>query len=421
VEILLPRVAGLDVHQATVVAHVRLVVPGEKPKLTTRTFSTFPGELRALRDWLTERGVTHLAMEATGVYWIPVYEALEGHFDLTVCNAHHIKKVPGRKTDVSDAAWIAQCLAAGLLRKSFVPPVEVRRVRDLTRYRVTVIQSRTTLVNQLLRGLELAGLKLASVVSDVLGKSGRAILEALAKGVRDPRQLAELTVGSLRNKRPALAAALATELPESVRWVLAQQMQHLSELEARLKAVDTQIAAALAPHQAVLELACSMDAVDVVAASGILAEISFEPGKVFPSAGHLASWGGLCPGQNESGGKTKSSKPRRGNVYLKRLLVQVAWSATRMKKSRWAGLFRKLVARRGKKRALMAVAHRILEVLYLVLSRKQPYRPMEPATLPEKVRERVARRHIHQLQALGFEVSLSEKVPNRETPESAMA
>lgn len=304
------RCAGLDVHQGTVVACIRIAATGRKTRSETRTFETLPAGLRALRAWLQEQGATHAVMEGTGVYWIPVYTALEGALDLTLANAHHVRNVPGRKTDVGDAAWLAQLLAHGLLRKSFVPPAEVRRIRDLTRFRINLVRARATAANQLIKTLETYGLKIASVVTDVLGATGRALVRALADGVTDAAALGNCARGTLRSKRPELAAAVATPLAPHQRLLLDFALRRIEGADREVAALDEVIAAALVPHAALLDLVKTVTGLEVVSASALLGEIGVDM-RAFADAHHLASWAGLCPGQRESAGKSKGGKTRR--------------------------------------------------------------------------------------------------------------
>jgi transposase len=411
------RCAGLDVHQGTVVACVRIAASGRKTQSETRTFETLPAGLRALRAWLQEQGATHAVMEGTGVYWIPVYTALEGAVDLTLANAHHVRNVPGRKTDVGDAAWLAQLLAHGLLRKSFVPPAEVRRIRDLTRFRVNLVRARATAANQLIKTLETYGLKIASVVSDVLGATGRALVRALADGVTDAAALGDCARGKLRAKRPQLAAAVATPLASHQRLLLDFALRRIESADREVAALDEVIAAALVPHAALLDLVKTVTGLEVVSASALLGEIGVDM-RAFVDAHHLASWAGLCPGQRESAGKSKRGKTRRGNPYVKRVMTQAAWAATRVKGSYAQAKYHRLKARSSAGTALVAVAHKLLTAIYHMLLTGQPYRDLGAEHLDRKDAARSARRLVQRLEHLGYAVDLK---PNNSEGGPAMS
>jgi transposase len=321
----LERCCGLDVHKDTIAACVRIGGPSGRAAQHVQTFRTTTADLLVLRDWLAAQGVTHVAMESTGVYWKPVYYALESDFTCLLVNAAHIKQVPGRKTDVHDCVWIAQLLEHGLLRGSFVPPVPIRELRDLTRYRKGLIHDRTRVANRLHKALEDAGVKLASVASDILGVSGRAMLEALAHGTTDPEILAQLARGRLRGKLPALRSALAGRFRSHHAFLVAQLLAHLDYLEEAIATLSTEIESRLAPFADQLTRLDSIPGINRRTAEVIIAEVGVDM-SVFPSAAHLASWAALCPGNNESAGKHKSGKIRKGNRWLRNALIEAAAS-----------------------------------------------------------------------------------------------
>jgi transposase len=406
-EVLHRRVAGLDVHQGSIAACLRILAEGDgKPWAHARTFETLPAQLAALAAWLRQHAVTHVAMEATGVYWMPVYAALEAAgFDVTLCNAHHVKNVPGRKTDQSDAAWLAQLMAAGLLRKSFVPPAAVRTLRELTRARVHRTEDRARVVNGLHRLLERAGVKLCSVVSDLQGVTARAILQALADGQTDATALAAQARGKLRSKRGELEAVLAVRLGEEERMLLAQSLAMLALCDEQVAALDARIEARLKPYRAQVEALRSVGGIDAVAAAAILAEVGTEMG-AWATGAQMAAWAGLAPGQRESAGKKKRAGTREGNAYLRRILVQVAAVLSRRKKPHdLTDFFRKKLSR-GYKKALVATAHKLLLRIRRLLESGESYRIQPPPTLTEAQKRWRKDRAVAQLQELGFVVDL---------------
>jgi transposase len=349
---LVERCAGLDVHQASVVCCILIGTPGCKPQKLLRRFGTTTRELEALRAWLAEHGVTHVGMESTGVYWKPVYAVLEGHVDLSVGNAHHIKNVPGRKTDVKDAEWIAQLVRHGLVATSFVPPPAIRDLRELVRHRRTLIETRTATRNRVLKLLEGANIKLSGVASDVFGVSGLAMLEALAAGVTAASEMAGLARGRMRRKQAALEAALEGHLREHQRFLLAMQLRTLKAIDHDIAALDTHIEAQLEPFRAQHQLLMQIPGVDGVTAAAILAEIGPDM-SVFVTARRLAAWTGVAPGNHESAGKPKGAAVRRGNVFLKSVLFAAASAAVRTKGSYYRDKYNRLRSRRGPVRALM--------------------------------------------------------------------
>jgi transposase len=372
VEILYQSCCGLDVHKKMIVACLRRADEAGKVGKQVRTFGTTTSELLSLSDWLVEAGCTHVAMEATGVYWKPVYNILEGQMELLVVNAQHIKAVPGRKTDVKDAEWIAQLLQHGLLRASFIPPQSQRDLRDLTRYRTTRVRERARIVNRLQKVLEDANLKLAGVATDVMGVSGRAMLEALLAGQTDTGQLAELAKGRLRKKIPQLKEALTGRVREPHRFMLSEQLSHIDYLDEAIERLAAEIGQRLRPFEPEIQLLDTIPGVNRQTAEELIAEIGADMSR-FPDGHHLASWAGMCPGHNESGGKRKSGKTRKGNRWLRSTLIEAAHGAAHTKDTYLASHYHRLVGRRGKKRALVAVGHSLLVISHYVLKRRQAY------------------------------------------------
>jgi transposase len=363
-------------------------------------------ELLQLRDWLADAGCTHIAMESTGVFWKPVYYILEDGFDVMLVNANHVKNVPGRKTDVSDAAWIAQLLEHGLLRRSFVPPVEIRELRDLTRYRKTLIEERAREANRIHKVLQDAGIKLSSVATDALGASGRAMIDALLAGQRDPLQLAALAKGKLRAKEPALQKALLGRFRTHHAFMLKALLAHLDFLDMSISAISGEIDEALRPFAGSLELLKTIPGVAQRSAEVIIAETGGDMSR-FPTAGHLASWAGLCPGNHESGGKRLRGTTREGNRYLRAVLIENALSATRMKTSILRTRYYKVKAARGHKVAIVAVAHQLLVSIWHVLAKKQPFKDLGADYYKKRNPKARIDYLVRQLKELGVEVPLA--------------
>ena len=371
-DILHPRCAGLDVHKASIQVCALLIINGEIIR-QSRRFGTDTAALLALADWLATLEVSHVAMESTGVYWKPVYHLLEGRFTLLLVNAQHIKRVPGRKTDVKDAEWIAELLQHGLLAPSFVPPPPIRELRDLTRERTQLVRARATVVNRIHKVLEDANIKLACVVTDVLGKSGRDMIEALIAGETDPDPLAELARGSLKKKKPALRLALQGRVTEHHRFLLRTLMKQEDQLEGLITTYSARIDEVMRPFAEATARLTQIPGVGPRAAEIIVAEIGPDM-TPFPTSGHLASWAGMCPGNDQSAGKRRSGRTTKGSQWLRTTLVQVAWAAVRTKKTIFAARYRTLVKRLGTKKALVAVGHKILTVIYAVLKNRTDYR-----------------------------------------------
>jgi transposase len=410
-DILHRNCAGLDVHKETVVACVRKVVDG-KTRQEVRTFRTETSRLLELADWLTDEGVSHVAMESTGVYWKPIWNLFEDVFELILVNAEHIKAVPGRKTDVKDSQWIAELLQHGLLRPSFVPEKPVRQLRDLTRQRTQLVRQKVQVANRVQKTLEDANVKLGSVASDVLGVSGRDMLRAIIKGERDPIRLADLARQRPREKIPELQEALLGEIEDHHRFLLGMLMDQVEFLEAQIEKLTARIAEVLpGPFEEAIERLDTIPGIDRKAAEVIMAEMGadLEP---FASAGHLASWVGLCPGNHESAGKRKSGRTTKGNQWLRVALVQCAWAATRSKGTYLRAMYGRLAARRGKKKALVAVAHRLVEIIYNVLKKGQRYEELgEDYQEKGPDKDRLAKRLLRRLEKLGVKVTVEAGQP----------
>ena len=404
-QVMVERCCGLDVHQETVVACVLVGAPGLRPRKEVRTFRTMTRELEALRDWLKAMGVTHVGMESTGVYWRPVYAVLEGHFELIVGNARHVRNVPGRKTDVKDAEWIANLVRHGLIAKSFVPPRPLRELRDLLRYRRKLIESQAAERNRLLRLLETANIKLASVASDVFGVSGRAMLKAMIEGNASVEEMAGLAKGQLRREHDDLVLALEGRVEEHHRFLLALQLRRLETAENDIEALDLRIAERLEPYRFPHALLMQIPGVDWVVAAVLIAEIGVDM-SVFFSVHHLAAWAGVCPGNHESAGKQKSGRTRKGNVHLRTILVGAAISASRTKGSYLKDKFYRLKARRGALRAALAIAHKILVAAYHMLAKGLGYRELGETYLDQT---RTAANLKRRLERLGYIVTLQTK------------
>jgi transposase len=404
-DVLYERCCGLDIHKRTVVAS--LVVPGPTgaPTKEVRSFGTMTDDLSQLADWLLESGCTHVAMESTGVYWKPVWNLLEGQFELLLVNARHVKAVPGRKTDAKDCEWLADLLRHGLLRSSFVPDRPQRELRELTRYRTSLVQERSAEINRLQKTLEGANIKLGDVATDIMGLSSRQMLAALASGETDAAAMAQLAQGRLRDKLPALERALAGRIGPHQRFLLARQLAHIDFLNAAIAEVSAEIAERLRPCAADLERLATIPGVGRRTAELLVAEIGTDMSR-FPTAAHLASWAGMCPGHDESAGKRRSGKTRKGSPWLRSILIEAARAAGRTKGTYLAAQYHRLAARRGTKRAAVAVGHTILVIVYRLLSEGDVYRDLGDRYFDERDRQAVERRLVARLEGLGYTVSL---------------
>jgi transposase len=422
-DVMYERVAGLDVHKVKIVACVRIVAAGKVTR-ECRTFDTTTAGLEALLSWLTESGCTHVAMEATGVYWKPVWNILsDGTFELILANAAHIKNVPGRKTDMNDAMWIADLVSCGLIKASFVPEQTIQELRSLLRARKQLTREQTSHVQRIQKTLEEANIKLDSVISDIMGLTGRRMIEAMIKGVRNPSKLAELADRRIKASRKQLYDALHGRLTNHHRFMLELFLQQYDALanaiakidkqvDAALAKMDGEVAAGQATFRTLISLLCTIPGIGELAAKTILAEIGTDMGR-FPTAGHLLAWAGLCPGQNESAGKRKSSRLRKGSPWLKTLMVQCGWAAARKKDSYYKAQFNRLRGRHGAKKAVCAVAASMLTAIYHMLKNGTEHQDLGADHFDRRSTEIKARRLAAQIAKLGFEVKI------RPLPEAA--
>lgn len=418
-DILYGACAGLDVHKQSVSACVRCVDSAGKVSSSVREFSTMTADLLLMGDWLEAQGVKRVAMESTGVYWKPIWNLLEDRFDLMLCNARDVKNVPGRKTDTRDCQWLAQLLQHGLLRQSFIPPKPQRELRDLTRHRAQLAGEHTRVANRIAKTLEDANVKLSSVAADILGKSGRLMLEAIVGGEQDPEKLAELAQRKMRAKIPQLKRALHGGVSDHHRYMLRTLLEHLKYLETAMAGIEQRIDLLMRddalnhapreddalPFDEAVALLATIPGVERRTAQAVLAEIGTSM-KQFPSAAHLASWAGVCPGNNESAGKRKSGATTHGNRWLKRALSQAAWAASHTKNTYLSAQFRSIARRRGRKRAIIALSHTLLTAIYHILDRHEPYQDLGPEHLNTTAPASRARYHQKQLEKLGFKVTL---------------
>lgn len=404
------RCAGLDVHKKTVVGCASIPDAQGQRQKHRQIFSTMLPDLLHLREWLKELGVTHVAMESTGSYWKPIFNVLEGHFEVLVVNAQHLKTVPGRKTDVKDAEWIADLLQHGLLRPSFIPPVWQREVRDLTRYRTSLVEERSRTINRLQKTLEDTNIKLASVASDLMGKSAREMLAALLEGEENSLVLAQLARGKMRAKRDVLEQALQGHFAPHHRLLLTEQLALIDFLDEAIERLSTEIAARLCPFEEHLKRLETIPGIKRRLAEVILSEIGPEMSR-FPSAQHLASWAGMCPGNKESAGKRLSGKTRKGSPWLRTALVEAAQAASRCKDCYLSAQFHRLLIRRGGKKAIIAVGHTLLIIVYHVLKDERDYQELGGNYFDEWDRQAVQKRLVHRLEKLGYEVTLTPTAP----------
>jgi transposase len=442
-QVVYERCCGLDIHKKLVVACLIVLAANGQRHKEIRTFRTTTQELLLMKDWLTAAGCTQIAMESTGVYWKPIFNLLDGDFDLLVVNAQHIKAVPGHKTDVRDAEWIADLLQHGLLKGSFIPPAPQRELRELTRHRTSLVEDRARVVNRLQKVLEDTNIKLGDVATDILGKSARAMLEALLAGQTDPKVLAQLARGRLRSKIPELEQALVGVVKPHHRFLLTELFTQIDTLDEAITRVGNEIATRMqepepaghhlgspndeqrqAPSEEPLQtsekppltwalalaLLCTIPGISQRAAEGILAEIGLDMAR-FPSAGHLASWAGMCPGNSESAGKRLSGKTRKGSSWLRVLLVEAAHAAAHSKNTYLSAQYHRLAARRGKKKAMVAVGHTILVIIYQMLQQQQPYEELGGTYFDERERRDTEKRLVRRLEKLGYQVELLPASP----------
>jgi transposase len=393
--------AGLDVHKKKIVV---CCLDGRSipPTVVTCTFGTFRDELERMRDWLLERQCTHVAMESTGVYWMPVYQVLEGSFEIILGNPRHMANVPGRKTDVTDAHWIAKLLRHGLIQRNFVPPREIRDLRQATRYRRKLMQTRTACLLRVEKLLQCANIKLSSVASDVFGVSGRLMLESLSQGVTDPGQLSELAKGRLRGKRGALMRAFRGYFSKEDASLLRVELKVIADLESQIERLEKLIEQKLGPFNEMIELLDTIPGVNRILATDLVAEIGTDM-TAWPSDRHFAAWSGTCPGNRESAGVRRRAKTREGNPYIKTILVQAAVCARQTIGSHLSARFNRLAARRGPRRAIVAIAREIAVAVYHMISKKLPYIPPSGAD-PETARHQRSNHLLSELRKLGYEV-----------------
>jgi transposase len=404
-EIVIARAGGLDVHQKFVMASIRLQEPNGRVSKDTQTFGTTVKELSRLRDWLVASGVTHAAIESTGVLWKPVWHVLEGHVELLLVNPRDVKRAPGRKTDVKDAEWLAQLLQAGLLSSSFVPPREQRELRDLTRHRASLEQQKTAVTNRIHKLLEDANIKLGAVASDILGVSGRRMLHAMATGETDPHRLADFAQRRLREKLPALREALAGQLTPHHRFMLQRLLEQLRYLEEEIGTFDHRIEEMTGPFADLITRLDTIPGVNRRTAENLLAEIGPNMA-IFPDAKHVASWAAICPGHNASAGTQRKGTIRKGNRWLRRTLGQAAWAARNKKNSYLAAQFWRLAARRGRKRAIIAVGHSILVAAYYIIRDGVMYHDLGATHFDRLAPQQLTRHLVKRLEQLGHKVTL---------------
>ena len=406
-EVIHKRCCGLDVHKKVIVACLRILKDDGTLLKQVRTYATTTGALLQLSDWLAGMDCTHVAMESTGVYWKPVYNVLEGSFELLLVNAQHMKAVPGRKTDVKDSEWIAELLQHGLLKGSFVPEAPQRDLRDLTRLCTSLTREHGRAVNRLQKILEDANIKLASVVSDVMGASARLMLEAIVAGETNPGLLADMAKRRLREKIPQLQEALAGRVKSHHQFMIQELLLHIDDLDASIARLNQELEKRCAPFEVELALLDTIPGINIHKGQEIIAEIGVDMSR-FGSDARLSSWAAMCPGNNESAGKRKSGKTRDGNVWLKHSLVGAAHGASHTKDTYLQAQYHRLAGRRGKKKAIVAVAHSIIVIIYHVLNRLEPYKDLGPNYFDERDQKAVQQRLVRRLERLGYQVTLQK-------------
>lgn len=404
------RCCGLDVHKKMLVACLSVLGADGQRQKQVRSYSTMLADLLALRDWLTAAGCTHVAMESTGVYWKPIYNVLDGSVEVLVVNAQHLKAVPGRKTDVHDAEWLADLLQHGLLRASYIPARAQRELRELTRTRTRLIQQRSQTINRLQKVLEDSNIKLGSVVSNIMGMSAQAMLKALLEGQTDPHLLAELARGRLRAKREQLEQALVGSFQPHHRFLIQEHLTHIDYLDEAIARLSQEIAEQLRPFESLLGLLDTIVGINRRLAEVLLAEIGTDV-KRFPTAKHLASWAGMCPGNDQSAGKRLSGRTRKGNRWLRTALMEAAHAAAHTKNTYLSAQYHRLASRRGKQKAVVALAHSILVIVYMVMSRQEAFKELGGNYFDERDRQAVEQRLVRRLEQLGYQVSLHPNDP----------
>jgi transposase len=404
------RCCGLDVHKKSVVACILITSEDATVQREIRTYGTMTADLLMLRDWLESLDVQHVAMESTGVFWHPIYNILEDEGrTIILVNAQHMKAVPGRKTDVKDSEWLADLLRHGLLQASFIPPAPIRELRELTRYRKTLVQERASEINRLQKVLESANLKLAAVASDILGKSGRDMLDAVVDGQEDPEVLAALARGRLRSKILELQQALKGRVKAHHRFLIEQILSHIDFLDQAIGKVYQEVEQCLAPFAEAVSLLQTIPCINAIAAAIIVAEIGIDMSR-FPSAKHLASWAGVCPGNRQSGGKRLSGTATKGDVWLRAVLGEIAVSIARSPGTYLHAQYHRIARRRGKQKAVWAVAHSVIVIIYHLLQSKQSYQDLGADYFEQLEAPRLERHHVRQLERLGYSVTLSPRV-----------
>ena len=405
--VLYARCAGLDVHKAIIVACLLLTASSGKTSKLVRTFASTTAGLSALADWLASQGVTHVAMESTGIYWRPVFNLLEGRFQVILVNAQHMKAVPGHKTDVKDSEWIADLLRHGLLSASFIPPKAIRDLRDLVRARKTLVRQRAQAITRVQKVLETANIKLSSVASDVLGKSGRNMIEAMLAGVSDAESLAELARGRLRKKLPALREALEGRVEATHRVLLRQLLEQIDFLQGQIDRLSVDIEQLLLPYEPLLARLMQIPGIGRLAACAIVAQIGTDMSR-FPCAKHLASWAGVAPGNKQSGGKRLKAHTNKGNTHLRAVLAEVVWVISHTHGNYLSAQYHRLARRIGKKKAIVAVSHSVLVIIYHLLRDEQDYHDLGPDFFERLDSTRQRDSAVRRLQALGYKVTLEE-------------